>query len=214
MALNFESYLTDFWNLIDLGRCILLFYYAIAKINFIYSHDGYNPSEITQPEYYDYILAVLTFLVWFRVLSLLRLFETTRALIRLILEVCNDMLAFTIVLSIAILGFATTYGILLPGDESKNLTGQINHIYLLMYGDFNYDEYSQPLWILFTIASIFMPLIMLNLLIAIMGDTFERVNSLMVEADGRELNSMILEQENMMLWNRKVKDRTYLHWGF
>ena len=62
-----------------------------------------------------------------------------------------------------------------------------------MYGDFNYDDYTTPLWFLFIIATVFMPLIMLNLLIAIMGDTFERVNSVMIEADGRELNSLILE---------------------
>jgi len=62
-----------------------------------------------------------------------------------------------------------------------------------MYGDFNYDDYTTPLWVMFIIATVFMPLIMLNLLIAIMGDTFERVNSVMIEADGRELNSLILE---------------------
>jgi len=62
-----------------------------------------------------------------------------------------------------------------------------------MYGDFNYNDYTTPLWVMFIIATVFMPLIMLNLLIAIMGDTFERVNSVMIEADGRELNSLILE---------------------
>ena len=55
---------------------------------------------------------------------------------------------------------------------------------------------------LFIVASIFMPLIMLNLLIAIMSDTFARVNSTMVEADGKELNDLILEQENLMVWNK------------
>jgi len=33
------------------------------------------------------------------------------------------MYAFAIVLTIAIAGFAITYGILLPGDESKHLSG-------------------------------------------------------------------------------------------
>jgi hypothetical protein len=69
----------------------------------------------------------------------------------------------------------------------------LNHIFLLMYGDFSVDEYTTSLWILFTLASIVMPLIMLNLLIAIMSDTFERVTTGMVEADGKELNSLILE---------------------
>jgi hypothetical protein len=38
-----------------------------------------------------------------------------------------------------------------------------------------------------------MPLVLLNLLIALMNDTFERVSHGMVEADGRELNELILE---------------------
>ena len=205
--------MTDFWNMIDLGRCCLNFYYSIGKILFLQSA-VYKAGTEDVPEYYDYLLAILTFLVWFRILSLLRLFQKTRALIRLILEVCKDMYAFVIVLTIALVGFAITYGILLDGEESKNFSSQINHTFLLMNGDFNYDDYTKPLWVMFVIATVFMPLIMLNLLIAIMGDTFERVNSVMIEADGRELNALILEQENMMFWNRKVYKKEILHWGF
>ena len=62
-----------------------------------------------------------------------------------------------------------------------------------MYGDFSVDGYSTSKWILFVFSSIFMPLVMLNMLIAIMSDTYERVSSGMIEADGKELNSLILE---------------------
>lgn len=55
---------------------------------------------------------MITILLWFRLLSYLRLFKTTRALIRLIIEVCKDMYAFAIVLSIALLSFAITYDII------------------------------------------------------------------------------------------------------
>jgi hypothetical protein len=48
-----------------------------------------------------------------------------------------------------------------------------------------------------------MPLIMLNLLIAIMSDTYERVTTGMIEAEYKELNSLILEQENLMFWIKK-----------
>lgn len=64
---------------------------------------------------------------------------------------------------------------------------------MLMLGDFQYDDYNFATWTLFTISSIFMPLVMLNLLIAIMSDTFGRVNGTMIEADGKELNELILE---------------------
>lgn len=43
---------------------------------------------------------------------------------------------------------------------------------------------------------------MLNLLIAIMSDTYERVSNSMIEADGKELNSLIIEQEKMLYWRR------------
>jgi hypothetical protein len=57
-----------------------------------------------------------------------------------------------------------------------------------------------------------MPLIMLNLLIAIMSDTYERVTTGMVEADGKELNALIIEQETTMFWNLNVDQRSHLHW--
>ena len=74
---------------------------------------------------------------------------------------------------------------------------------MLMYGDFDTNSYGVAAWILFTISSIFIPLIMLNLLIAIMGDTYERVIDGMIEADGKELNSLILEQEQLLFWSIK-----------
>lgn len=65
----------------------------------------------------------------------------------------------------------------------------IDHAYLLMYGDFDTENYDGASWFLFICASIFMPLVMLNLLIAIMSDTYERVTSGLLEADGKELNA-------------------------
>ena len=68
--------------------------------------------------------------------------------------------------------------------------------------------------ILFTFAVVLIPLIMLNMLIAIMSDTFGRVSSGMIEAEGRELNSLILEQESIMFWVRDAKRiQMHLHWA-
>lgn len=134
-------------------------------------------------------------LVWFRILTQLRLFKTTRALIRLIIEVVKDMYAFTLVLTIAVICFTITYGILVTAGklEDDPISSDFLHIYLLMLGDFQYDDYTYIIWLMFIFASIFMPLIMLNLLISIMGNTFGRVSDSMEIADGAELNSLILE---------------------
>lgn len=72
------------------------------------------------------------------------------------------------------------------------------------------------MWILFVLASFFIPLVMFNMIIAIMTDTFERVTNEMIVADGKELNLLILEQEEFMVWKRKknVEEKwLHLHWA-
>ena len=71
-----------------------------------------------------------------------------------------------------------------------------------MYGDFNTDGYTNINWFLFLIASTLMPLVMLNMLVAIMSDTYARVMADIVPTDYFELNQMILEQEEIQVWNR------------
>lgn len=75
-------------------------------------------------------------------------------------------------------------------------------IYLLAFGEYSVDNYGTAEWILYVVATIFIPLIMFNMIIAIMSDTFERVTTTMIEADGNELNSLVLEQENLYFWVR------------
>lgn len=62
-----------------------------------------------------------------------------------------------------------------------------------MYGDFDPDSYSETGWILFIIGSCFLPLVMLNMLIAIMSDTYARVIADIVPSDFMEINDLIYE---------------------
>ena len=102
------------------------------------------------------------------------------------------MYAFMVVLITALLGFTITYEAL-NEDGTANFTDALKHNYGLMYGDFSTDDYKTGGWILFIIASTLMTLIMLNMLIAIMSDTYARVMGEIVPSDYKELNNMILE---------------------
>ena len=84
-------------------------------------------------------------------------------------------------------------------------------MWMLSYGDFDTEGYDTTKWVLFVIATIFLPLMLLNLLIAIVSDTFDRVYSNRVSSDYKELASLILEQEYLMFWNRSKAAREYLH---
>jgi len=61
-----------------------------------------------------------------------------------------------------------------------------------MLGDYDVDNYQNFDYVLYVLASIFMTIVMLNLVIAIMGDTYSRVMTEIPETDGQQLNKLIL----------------------
>ena len=119
-------------------------------------------------------LGTLNLLSWIRALSFLRLFKNTRIFIRLLVEVNKDMIPFMIVLIGGVSGITLTYQVI----NDDTLINSFKHNYRLMFGDFSTDEYEGVAdWSLFIIASVLIPLIMLNMLVAIMSDTYARVMS-------------------------------------
>ena len=69
-------------------------------------------------------------------------------------------------------------------DYSK-FHGALKHVYLLALGEFNLKDYELGdgtdkllLWILFVSASFFLLIHLLNMLIAIMGETFVKFNEI------------------------------------
>jgi hypothetical protein len=56
--------------------------------------------------------------------------------------------------------------------------------------------------ILYVIATFFLSLVMMNLIVALMSDTYNNVMTNIQVEDSRQLNSMILMYENMMFWQK------------
>ena len=56
--------------------------------------------------------------------------------------------------------------------------------------------------ILYVIATFFLSLVMMNLIVALMSDTYNNVMTNIQVEDSRQLNSMILMYENMMFWRK------------
>ena len=72
------------------------------------------------------------------------------------------------------------------------------------------DAFGSIEWILFALASVITLVIMMNLLISIIGDTFDRVQMETVIADAEAKLDMILEAESMMFWNRDEDKKEFL----
>ena len=58
-------------------------------------------------------------------------------------------------------------------------------------------------YILYVFATFFLSLVMMNLIVALMSDTYNNVMTNIQMEDSRQLNSMILMYENMMFWQKK-----------
>ena len=73
--------------------------------------------------------------------------------------------------------------------------------YTFAFGEFGeYLEYSRVKFAIFMIFSFFIPLVMMNLLIAIMSDSYARIQENAVVTDARSLAGMILETEQLVYY--------------
>ena len=117
--------------------------------------------------------------------------EKTAFYINLIGQTMSDIQSFIILLlasfllfgmPMMMLNFFSTPDQRLFSNNTENLfTNMIVNQYLMSLGDFhtsNYidHEFMPLVWILFVMATFFTQITMLNMLIAIMGDTFDKVS--------------------------------------
>ena len=163
-------YFTDLYNIIDTSRSVTYYIYAY----FVYT-DG---SENT----------LIGFLVAVTVVSLIRgityfsLFDSTRYMIYLITQVMKDALAFVILLAYSIIAVSTIFSAMNSNDDYSFIT-YLETSYNMSLGNYDTAEFSPGERIVILFASILNMIIMLNLLISILGDTFDRVQQGLVEAD-------------------------------
>jgi len=172
---------TNIWNWLDT-------IYIIGSI--IAMHYDFN-NDISKSRS---IISIVSILLWSKLLYYLRCFNHTASFITLLLEALKDMLPFLSVLSIIILAFThACYIIFQPAtfpylstsntysiDEYKNPLKAIITTYRMLFGDFDYVMFKDTehyiianiLFIGFTLIVI---IVILNLLISLLGNTFERV---------------------------------------
>ena len=135
------------------------------------------------------MLSLASLGLWFRFLYFLRIFDSTGFLIRAILAVVVDMRYFMLILGITIVAFGDSFKVMSSANddanefmpEPKGLLGGVYYAYLIGLGEFNFDYTknvgSTYCLILFIINTIFMTIIMLNLFIAIISESFDKINS-------------------------------------
>ena len=117
-------------------------------------------------------------------LYFLRIFEGTGYLINMLIEVIIDMRYFMVVLIITIVAFGNSYYTISEANDADNkfLNSWVQAIlfsYELAIGNWDLTGMGNKaevfIWILFVLCTVFNMVIMLNLLIAIISETYDRV---------------------------------------
>lgn len=197
MIITAGEYWTELWNYIDLLRSSLCFLYVYG-LWFVAEKDAYTLA----------CLSLLTLFSWVRGISYFRLFKGTRYFINLLFAVFQDMGSFLVLLVYCTMSFVF---IRMIYDPENGFADHLHDSFVLNFGDIGGEASKDPIeWIVITLMMMINPIIMLNLLISILSDTYSRVQTNSAIADMKELNDMIVEVEQTMFWNKSINDPRYL----
>ena len=132
----------------------------------------YVVSKLTIDDFQTDLVAAMFALVWFKAVKYLQVFKATRYLIQMILDVIYDIKIFLMILFVVV--FA--YGQILISIDPEGPYELMTRAYGLAFGDLgDYSTFSYVKFSIFAGFSFLIPLVMMNLLIAIMSDSYARV---------------------------------------
>eukprot|EP00347_Sterkiella_histriomuscorum_P022786 403337167 len=202
---NGLEYFTDVWNYIDIIPPVGIFTISVMILM------GANGVEINI-HYQRSLIAIISFFMWMKLLYFLRIFRSTGYLIGMILEVIKDMRFFFVVLLITIIAFGSAFLTLSLGNEEANQFTNSNvdaiiFTYRMILGDFDTEAFGEvatpTVWILFLLCTLFNMIVMLNLLISIISETFAKVTGLADQKIYQEMASIIAENSYLIPDDRK-----------
>ena len=180
MFVNQAEYFKEVLNWVDLIKsCLFLTYFIRYQLSY------YNDSSL---------LAIILFVTLLRGITYFRLFSETRYYINLLYEVLFDVIPFLIILYYVTIGFAMIF-LSLQRTEDNTYFDYLTNVYPSRLGEYSTDNFDKIDWLNYFLVSILISVIMLNLLVSILGDTFGRVNDQSSIADSQALASMIYEIE-------------------
>ena len=191
------SYFRDWWNLLDIARLTLCFTWIVL----IYENND---------SYLRYIACGMVSANSFRGLSGFKAFDETRYYTKLILRAIGDIVPFLLVFFYSTLSFGVLYyaSTLYHGTTIDSLW---KWSYELNIGSFNNQGIDKLNYFCFMLASIANVIVILNLLISILGNSFDSFQTDSGQIDIYEMGDLIIELETLMFWNRNKNEKRYFN---
>jgi len=139
-------------------------------------------------------VSLATLVLWLHFILYLRGFQATSALIRMVQEIFKEAVPFLVIFLLTIAGLGHAFAMSSPTERTlPDSMGLAYHF--VVGGDFVADGDADNPWliVLWYFGSLVGTIVMLNLLIALMGDAYSRVQENSVAARNRELAQIIVE---------------------
>ena len=183
---SFIEHFDDIWNILDFMSLGLMFLAYLFRALYWFDYVGNTYTTV--------LLSFALPLTWLNMLYFLQGFDESGRLVRMILGIIKGTKFFLLILVVCMVGFAAGFFVLYENqdpDKLQNGEGAVEHMspsmsifssYTLMLGEFEVKEFPDTSSgefvssiLLFIVFTFFINIIMLNLLIAIMNDVFEKV---------------------------------------
>ena len=142
---------------------------------------------------------VTSLLFWIEGVSAFKVFDSTRYYVWMILEVVKDTKGFLGIL----IYFAIAYCGMLGTTINSSFWDTFKVSYNLLLGDFDTGDLDNLQWAVFIIGSMLNLIVMLNLLISIISESFAKINSEKMASDTRIRLDLVIEVENCIFWRKK-----------
>jgi len=177
-----KAYITSAWNYLDIFGNLLVPAAIIAKWSGIEDEDK------------DWVFSFVLSFIYIRWISYFRMFQQTRKFIRMIIEIFKGATSFALVLIFIIFGLSLIFK---QFDSETPYNIHLLNSYMLLFSNFDTEEISNGtmFYLLITIAVVC--IVLLNMLIAIMGNTFGEVAERSTLIDSKEVLELISENIKM-----------------
>lgn len=198
MSGDIKDYLYEYWGYIDMAK------FAVTLAWIIMESQGYKDL------YLRWFVGLLTFI---RGITGFRILDGTRFYIDLIIQSLGSIKYFLLVFFYTTLGFGFLFTI------SRSEKSSFDSLWLESF-DLNFGYYHADLpggtdfsfnYAVFFISSIINVILMLNLLISILGDSYDRFQLEQACIDYKEKAKTVLEFQKLMYWRRAYKGKKYIH---
>jgi len=206
---SLKQYFSSGWNCVDIfGNSFI-----IAKIGLAWAGFSFESEES------QWVTAIALFFGYIKWVSYFTIIDSTRNLVRLITQTVADMRSFVLILGFIIIGFSFIFVQFHEKDSDETVGGTMLYTYSILYGNYDFEDMKFPELLFLMLVAFALSVVLMNMLVSIMGDTFSNVKNRLKFTDSQAKLEMISEAIQVkrifikfgLRWYKEEETSTYLY---